>query len=167
MTGQPSPTMSGACSAIRDMAKLVAERHCPVVIMHNRDQRRCRYRHHGRISPSFFARSLEIAAKAGISRRTYRARSRHRLWQDPGAEHDGAGPPRRIRHASACRCWSARRASASSATMIAVRAASAARRLDRGASDRGEGRRADHPDPRCGGNRTGACAWPQRFEDSE
>jgi dihydropteroate synthase len=48
-----------------DMAKLIAERHCPVVIMHNRD----------RADPDidimmdvaeFFARSLEIAAKAGI-----------------------------------------------------------------------------------------------------
>lgn len=50
-----------------DMARLIAERHCPVVIMHNRD----------RADPTidimkdiaeFFARSLEIAAKAGISR---------------------------------------------------------------------------------------------------
>ena len=50
-----------------DMARLIAERHCPVVIMHNRD----------RAEPGidimrdiagFFSRSLEIAAKAGISR---------------------------------------------------------------------------------------------------
>jgi dihydropteroate synthase len=50
-----------------DMAKLIAERHCPVVIMHNRDG----------VEPGidimmdiveFFSRSLEIAAKAGISR---------------------------------------------------------------------------------------------------
>jgi dihydropteroate synthase len=50
-----------------DMAKLIAERRCPVVIMHNRD----------RADPvidimadvaEFFSRSLEIAATAGISR---------------------------------------------------------------------------------------------------
>ena len=49
------------------MAKLIAERHCPVVVMHNRD----------RADPDvdimadiaeFFSRSLEIAGKAGISR---------------------------------------------------------------------------------------------------
>jgi dihydropteroate synthase len=49
------------------MAKLIAERRCPVVIMHNRD----------RADPNvdimadvadFFSRSLEIAAQAGISR---------------------------------------------------------------------------------------------------
>jgi dihydropteroate synthase len=50
-----------------DMAKLIAARRCPVVIMHNRD----------RADPAidimadvaeFFSRSLEIAAQAGISR---------------------------------------------------------------------------------------------------
>src|SRR5579863_8556327 len=50
-----------------DMAKLIAERRCPVVIMHNRD----------RADPAidvmtdiaeFFSRSLEIAEKAGIVR---------------------------------------------------------------------------------------------------
>lgn len=50
-----------------DMARLIAERRCPVVIMHNRD----------RADPDidimrdiaeFFLRSIEIAAKAGISR---------------------------------------------------------------------------------------------------
>lgn len=50
-----------------DMAGLVAERHCPVVIMHNRD----------RADPNidivadieeFFSRSLEIAGQAGILR---------------------------------------------------------------------------------------------------
>jgi dihydropteroate synthase len=50
-----------------DMARLIAERHCPVVIMHNRD----------RADPTidimkdiaeFFSRSLEIAAQAGIAR---------------------------------------------------------------------------------------------------
>jgi dihydropteroate synthase len=50
-----------------DMAKLIAERRCPVVVMHNRD----------RADPTidimtdiaeFFSRSLEIAARAGILR---------------------------------------------------------------------------------------------------
>jgi dihydropteroate synthase len=50
-----------------NMAKLIAERRCPVVIMHNRD----------RADPDidimediaeFFSRSIEIATKAGISR---------------------------------------------------------------------------------------------------
>mgnify|MGYP003694256331 CR=1 FL=1 len=75
------------------MAGLVAARNAPVIIMHNRD----------RADPAidimkdiaaFFARSLDIAAKAGISLRQYRARSRHRLRQDAGAEHDGAGAAR-------------------------------------------------------------------------
>jgi dihydropteroate synthase len=49
-----------------DMARLLAARHCPVVIMHNRD------RADGSIDimadiAGFFARSLETAAKAGIS----------------------------------------------------------------------------------------------------
>jgi dihydropteroate synthase len=50
-----------------DMARLIAERHCHVVIMHNRD----------RVEPDidimkdvaeFFSRSLQIASQAGISR---------------------------------------------------------------------------------------------------
>ena len=50
-----------------DMARLIAERHCPVVIMHNRDH----------VDPAidivtdiaaFFSRSLEIAERAGILR---------------------------------------------------------------------------------------------------
>jgi dihydropteroate synthase len=49
-----------------DMARLLAARHCPIVIMHNRD------RADGSIDimadiAGFFARSLETAAKAGIS----------------------------------------------------------------------------------------------------
>ena len=75
------------------MAGVIAERNAPVMVMHNRD----------RADPAidimqdiaaFFARSLEIAAKAGISREQYRARSRHRLRQDAGAEHDRAGAAR-------------------------------------------------------------------------
>jgi dihydropteroate synthase len=58
-----------------DMARLIAERRCPVVIMHNRD----------RADPDvdimrdiaeFFSRSIEIATKAGISR--------ERIALDPG-----------------------------------------------------------------------------------
>jgi dihydropteroate synthase len=50
-----------------DMAKLIAERRCAVVIMHNRD----RADPHVDIMkdiPEFFSRSIDIAAKAGISR---------------------------------------------------------------------------------------------------
>ena len=77
----PSPTTSGACSAIPTWPTLVAARGVPVIVMHNRD----------RADPgidimqdiaAFFARSLEIAAKAGIATRQHRARSRHRLRQD-------------------------------------------------------------------------------------
>ena len=77
-------------AARRRMASLVAQRGVPVIVMHNRD----------RADPAidimkdiaaFFARSLDIAAKAGIAREPYRARSRHRLRQDAGAEHDRAG----------------------------------------------------------------------------
>ena len=80
-----------------DMARLIAERRCPVVIMHNRD----------RADPDidimrdiaeFFSRSIEIAAKAGISPRAYRARSRYRLRQDARAEHNGAGQPGAAQH---------------------------------------------------------------------
>jgi dihydropteroate synthase len=50
-----------------DMAKLVAERHCPVVIMHNRDSADPDIEVMADIA-EFFSRSLDIAAKAGISR---------------------------------------------------------------------------------------------------
>ncbi len=50
-----------------DMAKLVAARRCPVVIMHNRDHADAGIDIMMDIA-GFFARSLEIAAKAGISR---------------------------------------------------------------------------------------------------
>ena len=76
-------------------------------------QGRADHRHRGR-HRAFFAHSLDIADKAGIPRDAHRARSRHRLRQDPGAEHGGARPARRIQRTSACRSWSARRASASS-----------------------------------------------------
>lgn len=50
-----------------DMAKLIAERQCPVVIMHNRDQVDPDVDIMGDIT-EFFARSIEIATKCGISR---------------------------------------------------------------------------------------------------
>jgi dihydropteroate synthase len=50
-----------------DMARLIAERHCPVVIMHNRDRTEPGIDIMSDIA-GFFSRSLEIAAKAGISR---------------------------------------------------------------------------------------------------
>ena len=62
-----------------DMAGLSAARNSPVIVMHNRD----------RVDPdidimkdiaAFFARSLEIAAKAGYFTRKHDARSRHRFW---------------------------------------------------------------------------------------
>jgi dihydropteroate synthase len=50
-----------------DMAKLLAARHCPIVIMHNRDRADASIDIMTDIA-GFFARSLETAAKAGISR---------------------------------------------------------------------------------------------------
>lgn len=50
-----------------DMAKLIAERHCPVVIMHNRDRADASIDIMRDIA-EFFSRSLEIAVKAGILR---------------------------------------------------------------------------------------------------
>jgi dihydropteroate synthase len=50
-----------------DMARLVAERRCPVVIMHNRDSADPNIDIMADVA-DFFSRSLEIAAKAGISR---------------------------------------------------------------------------------------------------
>ena len=76
-----------------DMAKLVAARHSPVIIMHNRDQADAGIDIMKDIA-DFFARSLDIADRGGYFARQHRARSRHRLWQDLRAEHDGAGPAR-------------------------------------------------------------------------
>ena len=49
-----------------DMARLIAERNCPVVVMHNRDRADPTIDIMADIA-AFFSRSLEIAAKAGIS----------------------------------------------------------------------------------------------------
>ena len=138
-----------------DMAALLAARGSPVIVMHNRD----------RADPgidimqdiaAFFARSIEIATKAGISREN--------IVLDPGIGF-GKTPEqsmialarlariRRLRPAAAGR----RVAQALHQFGHAVGAASAARRLDRGASDCRGRRRAHHPDPRRGGNRAGAA----------
>jgi dihydropteroate synthase len=50
-----------------DMAGLLAARHCPVVIMHNRDRADAGIDIMADIA-GFFTRSLDLAAKAGISR---------------------------------------------------------------------------------------------------
>jgi dihydropteroate synthase len=50
-----------------DMAGLLAARHCPVVIMHNRDRADAGIDIMADIA-GFFARSLDLATKAGISR---------------------------------------------------------------------------------------------------
>ena len=129
----------------RGMAELLAARNAPVIVMHNRD----------RADPAidimkdiaaFFARSLDIAAKAGIPR--------DNIVLDPGIgfgkTHEqsmivagAARRTRRLRSAASGR----RLAQALHRFGLAVGAASAARRLDRGASDRGQRRRADHPHP--------------------
>jgi len=50
-----------------DMARLLAARHCPVIVMHNRDRADAEIDIMQDIA-GFFAGSLEIAAKAGIAR---------------------------------------------------------------------------------------------------
>ena len=51
----------------RDMARLIAQRHCPVVIMHNRDRADAGIDIVKDVA-DFFLRSLEIASQAGIAR---------------------------------------------------------------------------------------------------
>ena len=142
-----SPTTSGACSAIPTWPTLVAARNAPVIVMHNREQRRSRHRHHGgRRRRSSRARSRS-RRKAGIPHGQYRARSRHRLRQDAGAEHDRAGAARRTARASACRSWSAPRASASSVRCVP---SEPQQRLGGSIAAHliaAQRRRADHPDP--------------------
>ena len=50
-----------------EMAKLVAARHVPVIVMHNREQADARLEIIAEVT-MFFERSLEIAARAGIAR---------------------------------------------------------------------------------------------------
>src|SRR5579872_1573274 len=51
----------------RDMARLIAQRHCPVVIMHNRDRADAGIDIVKDVA-DFFLHSLEIASQAGIAR---------------------------------------------------------------------------------------------------
>ena len=96
------------------MAGLVAARQVPVIIMHNRDSADPAHRHH-----EGYRRLLRALARHRREGRHFagqdRARPRHRLRQDAGTEHDGAGAAAMNCNRSACRCWSAPRASASSA----------------------------------------------------
>jgi dihydropteroate synthase len=65
--GAPIANDSWGLQRDPDMARLVAARRCPVVIMHNRDRADAGIDIMKDIA-EFFARSLELAAKAGISR---------------------------------------------------------------------------------------------------
>ncbi len=94
-----------------EMARLLATRRSPVIVMHNRDRADAGIDIMQDIA-AFFTRSIEIAIKAGISRENHRSRPRHRLRQDARAEHDRAGATCVNSAPSACRCWSAHRASA-------------------------------------------------------
>ena len=128
-----------------EMADLLAARGAPVIIMHNRDRADASLDIMQDIA-GYFARSLEIADKAGISRGN--------IALDPGIGF-GKTPEQsmtalarldeleRVRPAAIGR----RLAQALYQFHRAVGAASAHRRIDRRASDRGQGRRADHPDP--------------------
>ena len=95
---------------------------------------------------AFFARSLDIAAKAGISA--------DNIVLDPGigfgkTHEQSMTALARLDELSVIRPAAAGRRLAQALHRIdhAVGAASAPRRLDRGASDRGQRRRADHPHP--------------------
>ena len=96
-----------------DMAPLVAERGVPVIVMHNRDE----------ADPAidiiadivaFFARSLEIADHAGIAREQIVLDPGIGFGKTPEQSMPVPGAACRRSSASACRCWSAPRASASS-----------------------------------------------------
>ena len=128
-----------------DMAGLVAARHSPVIVMHNRDSVDADIDIMQDIA-AFFARSLDIAAKAGISP--------DHIVLDPGI---GFGKTPEQSMTALARLdefgvfglpllvGASRKRFISS--VDAIGAASTPRRLDRGASRGGQGRRADHPDP--------------------
>ena len=94
------------------MAGLLAARHCPVIVMHNRDQVDADIDIMKDIA-DFFAGSLEIADKAGIAR--------GKIVLDPGIGF-GKTPEQSMTAlarldefgALGCHCWSVPRASASS-----------------------------------------------------
>ncbi len=127
------------------MARLIAERNVPVVVMHNRDSADPAIDIMQDIA-AYFGRSLEIAAKAGIAR--------EKIVLDPGI---GFGKTPEQSMTALARlgefgCFrpahpGRRLAQALHRHGVAVGAAAAAWRLDRGASDRGAERRKDHPHP--------------------
>ena len=147
------------------MAGLVAERGVPVIIMHNRDSADPAIDIMQDIA-DFFARSLDIAAKRRHFARQDRARSRHRLRQDAGAEHDRAGAARRtavVRTAAAGR----RLAQALHQHGDAVGAASAPRRLDRRASDGGASAARGSSGPMTSPKPYRRCAWRAAIREQE
>ena len=138
-----------------EMAKLVAARNVPVIVMHNREQADPQAEIIAEVT-TFFERSLEIAARAGIARDRIVARPRHRLRQDAGAEH-------RL-HRAACRIQAFRPAALGRGVAQAlhqfgdaVAAGRTARRLAGGASAGGQERRGDRARARRGRDRAGAA----------
>ena len=127
------------------MAKLLAERKIPVVVMHNRDSADAAVDIMKDIA-AFFARSLEIAARAGIATEN--------IVLDPGI---GFGKTPEQSMTALARLAELRSfglpilVGASRKRFIsiglAIGAAAALGRLDRGPSDGGARRRKDHPDP--------------------
>ena len=127
------------------LASLIAARNVPVVIMHNRDQADAAIDIMKDMS-AYFARSLEIAAKAGIHS--------DNIVLDPGI---GFGKTPEQSMTALARLGELRAfgqpilVGASRkrfiSTVTPVGAVTASRRLDRGAPDRGAKRRKDHPGP--------------------
>ena len=96
-----------------DMARVAAEHGVPVIVMHNREAADPALDIMADVK-AFFARSLDIAARAGIARERIVLDPGHRLRQDAGAEHHddrAAVRAARVRPAAADRAC---RASASS-----------------------------------------------------
>ena len=137
-----------------DMARVVAARGAPVIIMHNRD----------RADPAidivadvtaFFERSLDIAARAGIAR--------ERIVLDPGIGF-GKTPEQSLTCIARLDAMARLRLAAPGRRFAqalhpfgrAVRADGTARRLDRRASSGGRERRRDRPRARRGADRAGA-----------
>ncbi len=128
-----------------EMAELVAQHDVPVIIMHNRDSADAGIDIMKDIA-GFFERSLEIAAKAGISAENIVLDPGIGFGKTPEQSMIGAGAAWRtqgVRPAAAGR----RLAQAVHRPDHALGAAPAPRRLDCRASAGGQGRRADHPHP--------------------
>ena len=127
------------------MARADRRHGVPVVVMHNRDS----------VDPdidimadiaAFFSRSLEIAAKAGISQEHIVLDPGIGFGKTAGAEHDGAGTADEF-DSSGSRSWSAPRASASSPR---CRPSEPDQRLGGSIAAHliaAQARRADHPHP--------------------